>query len=76
MEIVEERKLRRLLKEALVEVIYEEALSKTKAAMKLGVCRKTVYNYIEAGLLHTTTTGKIPLSEIIRFKKDNLELKY
>ena len=44
-----------------------ETVTQTEAARRLGVCRRTIYNYIKDGLLTVTAKGRVTVRSINRF---------
>ncbi len=46
-------------------------VSKTEAARIIGVCRQTVYNYVDNGLLAETANGRITAQSINAFLKED-----
>lgn len=47
-----------------------ESVSRTEAARRLGVCRRTVYNYIRDGYLVTTPNGRVTVRSINHFLRE------
>ena len=44
----------------------------TEAAKRLGVCRRTVYNYIYGGFLKTTPNGRVTVRSINKFLREEM----